>query len=620
MFKRTFFLVGLLALSCSDSETAPPAASVDGGADALPVEGGAPPDATSLPDAAPDAEPFVLSQGALGIFTVGFEPETPEQIGLVLTSKTPPVAGATMDVRFRAAGTAAWRQGHPLLSLTPKLIDGSSPKPVDEGFAGTLFDLAPKTTYQVELTLREPGKSEQVYRLLRQTRALPAASGSATQTAKPGDNLQAKLDALKPGDVLELEAGEYPVQGLVARQAGTAEKPIVVRGKTRTGVVLKSPSRGVIQVEKASHLIVENLTLQGSGVDSGTDASSYGVVFAVESDNVTLRDLDLRGVDQGIVSAVLVRQVLAYNNDLRGNNVWNAAAIETNATWNDEGIKLPGTGNAIFENSIHGFGDAISFSNGGTASGCYIYRNRITMTGDDAFEVDYSQRNIGVYDNYVANSATFLSLDPLWAGPLYVFRNVSINTIRGPFKLNDTNSGFLIYNNTIVRTEGKTGWAAVQFNNGALNNWSYRNNLLVYQGPPGQLLAMEPPGQERIDFTNNGWFPDGQVWWTGSGGSFASLDEARTKLPTSIPLFGTATQRHAADFIVESSPFATSITLGASHLTEFTAAAVPVLRGDSKAKRAGVAIPNVTDGFSGGAPDVGALIEGRTPVRWGAQR
>src|SRR5690606_23597522 len=105
-----------------------------------------------------------------------------------------------------------------------------------------------------------------------------------------------------------------------------------------------------------------------------------------------------------------------------------------------------------------------------------------TMTGDDAFEGDYATRNVAFYDDYITNSGTFVSMDPVYSGPIYVFRNVSINAFRGPLKLNDTNSGFMVYNNTMVRTEGLTKWGWAQYNNGALRNWSYRNNLLIYRG------------------------------------------------------------------------------------------------------------------------------------------
>jgi hypothetical protein len=252
----------------------------------------------------------------------------------------------------------------------------------------------------------------------------------------------------------------------------------------------------------------------------------------------------------------------------------------------------------------------------------YFYRNRITMTADDAFEGDYSTRNIGFYDNYITNSATFVSLDPLYGGPLYAFRNVVINTFRGPFKLNNTNSGFLFYNNTIVRTEGSTGWGWVQFDNGELRNWSYRNNLLIYRGASGALMAVESSGCDPIDFTHNAFFPDGSIWWSHSGASYGTLTEAIAGVgqPPTVPVFGESTLRHEHDVVTESDPFESAVTLGADHLTLVTTTTPPTLAADTSPSHAGVPIANVTDGYTGAAPDIGAMIEGRAPPQWGAQR
>lgn len=211
------------------------------------------------------------------------------------------------------------------------------------------------------------------------------------------------------------------------------------------------------------------------------------------------------------------------------------------------------------------------------------------------------------------------SLDPLYGGPLYCFRNIAVNTSRGPFKFNNTNSGFMVYNNTVVRTEGRTGWGWVQFNNGPLRDWSYRNNLLIYRGS-GSPLAIESDANSPIDFTHNAWYPDGPFEWTASGGSFSSLAAARLGLPATTPVFGTSTARHQSDVISISDPFVTATTLGQDHLTEIVATTVPTLRTGVSAKSSGTPIPNITDGYSGAAPDMGAVMDGRPVPRWGAAR
>lgn len=88
----------------------------------------------------------------------------------------------------------------------------------------------------------------------------------------------------------------------------------------------------------------------------------------------------------------------------------------------------------------------------------------------------------------------------------------------------------------------------------------------------------------------------------------------------SMPLFGTSTRRHDHDFLTGSDPFATPIPLGSNHLTEYTSEVVPSLAPGVNAKHAGVLLPNITDGFTGTNPDVGAIIEGRPVPRWGATR
>jgi hypothetical protein len=577
-----------------------------------------PPGSTGSSDDGPTMPP---DGGSIDGITLAFEYGTPEQLAIHATVDDALPSESRISVRYTLAGEDDWHAAHPLLRINPEWIAAGAPEPPVDAFAGTIFDLAPGTEYTVELTRTAPGEDDQVLWTTLSTRALPSDAPAATTMITPADDVQAALDALGPGDVLELGDGTYEVSDLHLAVSGSESDPLYIRGASRDGVIVRDTSGTVLQIQEASHVVIENLTLEGSSVDSGTDASSTGVSFwngGAVQEGVTLRGIAMRGVDQGIVASGTVRGVLVYDSTLEGNNVWDQPSIETNATWNDDGVRLPGEGNCAFQNTLHGFGDSFAVMDGVHSAAVYFYRNRITMTGDDSFEGDYGTRNLAFYDNYITNAATLLSLDPLWGGPLYCFRNISINTFRGPFKLNDTNSGFLVYSNTIVRTEGTTGWGWVQFNNGALRSWSFRNNLLVYRGAGTQLLAVESDGNDPIDFTNNAWFPDGSIWWSSTGGSFGSLAETFAGLPATTALFGESTARHEGDVITVSDPFEEGITLGADHLTEVMIEAVPTLTADDAAKGAGIAIPNITDGFAGVAPDIGAIIEGRPVPQWGA--
>src|SRR5262245_47938391 len=85
---------------------------------------------------------------------------------------------ATVDVRFRKAGTAAWRQGLPLLRIGGERMHREQYNftyTVPDGFAGSILNLEPATSYECEFTLSDPdgvsGQAQQ--RVTLSTRAEP---------------------------------------------------------------------------------------------------------------------------------------------------------------------------------------------------------------------------------------------------------------------------------------------------------------------------------------------------------------------------------------------------------------------------------------------------------------
>ncbi|WP_306524545.1 chondroitinase-B domain-containing protein [Dokdonella sp.] len=572
--------------------------------------------------------PALSSAGGLPLGTLIHDgPATPEQLSLYLplTAALPTTARAS--VQYRVEGAPTWREGHPLHRIRPDFAQTPGAGSVPDAFAWPLIDLVPGTRYEVEVTVTSGAESD-VRSGLFTTRSLPAAAGAPNKFIASGSSLatiQAAMNALNPGDVIQFADGVYTLGGNIQlSRSGTAAQPIVIRGATRNGVVLARGGSGrVIQVLDANHVVLENMTLQGSGVDSGTAASSTGIGFwsgAPSQTDVVVRQLTIRGVDVGIKAYAELREFLAYDNTLLGNNTWTADLITTNATWNDDGLCIPGFGNAAFNNTLRGFGDSLAYTvDGAEAVGVHFYRNEIISTGDDTLEADYAHRNLTFYDNRAHNAATLLSLDPLYGGPLLAARNISINTQRSPFKFNNTNTGQFVYNNTIIRTTGNgshANWAWAQFNNGQQRAWGYRNNVLLYQGT-GNLLAFEAGGNDPIDFDHNAWYPDGAVWWSNSGGSYPSLAAAAAGVPVTTPLYGTATRRHDNDVLTTVNPWTTPITLGATFLTEILAIYLPTPAAGWSIKNSGIAIAGISDGFLGAAPDRGAVIEGRMPVAYG---
>lgn len=589
---------------------------------------------TAAPTAAPTPAPTPAPGGAL-VSALTFDAQTPEHINIYVRPNRTAASGTTATVRYRVAGSTSWIAAHPLIRIDPTVLSGD-PKgeTIVDAFAGVIFDLTPGTNYDVEVTFTEPSATPVVVSAQRATRALPGPAGTVTKNVSPTGNLQATLNSLVPGDVLLLANGTYNVSNLVLNVQGSASNPIYIRGASRSGVIIRDTSDAVLTIGNASHIVLEDLTLQGSGVDSGTAASSMGVLYGSSGSftptNITLRRLTLTGIDQGIVSYAGLNGWLIYHCTLNGNNTWDKSYTvppgDTYAslTWNDDGIRLPGKGNCAFENTLNGFGDAfasaVSPSYPVATQAIHFYRNKVVMTGDDAWEADYGQRNISFYDNYIGNSGTFFSADPVFGGPAYCFRNISINTWRGPFKWNDDNYGLLVYNNTIIKTGntlgGLEGWLWNQYNNGWQIGWSFRNNLLYKSGSSvnANILFFEAVGSTKLDFTHNGWYPDGNFLWRDASGTdaFSSVAAARAGLPN-LPTFLTSAQRHTADIALPADVFDPPITL-TTHTVQYTALALPTLRAGTSARASGTVIPGITDGHSGAAPDRGAIISGRPSV------
>ena len=547
-------------------------------------------------------------------------PATPEQLSLYLPVTGSLDTAATATVRYRPTLQSSWAIAHPLHRIRPEFTLAT----VADAFAGVITGLVPGVDYTIEVTVSSGGSTD-VKTLVSQTRALPPPAPPANKIIAAGSTsaqIQSAFDELNPGDVLQFDNGTYDIDDLTLRRNGAPAQPIYIRGASRDGVVLRDPTGRLFYLVFASHLIIEDLTLKGSGVDSGGAASSraFQLWNGETQRDVTIRRVTASGIDIGVAADHYIEQILVYDCTFSGNNEWTEEFIATNLTWNDDGIRAPGAGNAVFNNTMSGFGDTFAMNDYVENVGVHFYRNDILMTGDDAYEGDYGFRNLTFYDNRIHNSMTLASFDPIRGGPSYVFRNIAINTGRSPYKLNATNTGHFIYNNTVVRTNGVgsgalNGWN--QSNNGPQRAWGYRNNILIYRGDGNHLMAMESSGQSPIDFTNNAWFPDRAVWWTFSGGSYTSMEAARDALPSTSPVFGSSTQRHENDVISENDPFIHLISLGNTYLTQITTLYTPTLASGTAPRSGGVIIPGITDGFSGSAPDMGAIITGVAPPTWG---
>ena len=572
--------------------------------------------------------------------------ETPEQVALWIdASQFSATAYATTEYKLTTSGT--WLTAHPMYRVDP----GGA----NDAFAGCIFDLTEGETYDARVTVEDGGST--VFQGQVTTRSLPAAAGTPTSNVSSLSALQTAINGASPGDVIELADGTYSGTFSVD-VSGTANNPIYIRGQSKTGTIINTSGR--ITMDTANYVVLENMTIDRGFPVNDTTQLAHAIRLAATdispftTTGLVFRDLIIQNSPWGICTAggstspAFSNDTLVYNNVFTGTLEWSATTIPGGGFWNNDGIRLVGYGNAVWNNTITGFSDSITFAHSqdeadGTLECNYAYRNYIRNSLDNVFEFDYAQRFHAAYDNYCENINTGISQsDNVLVrnlGPTYFFRNILVNFAKRFVKLNARWDGWHHYNNTYIRTQGISGDFAenagyIQDSPSGRNTtrWAYRNNIHVARHAlTGDLLSFRvAPAGVECDVSHNAWYPDGeQMEWPDAGPTFTSATNAIAGTPSAgndshsvLYPSGTgltqSTRWHQFDQISESNPWTNTLTLGARSDTEVTGGTTLGIDAASNCKNAGTPIPGITDGYSGAAPDMGAVIQGRTAVSYGA--
>jgi hypothetical protein len=291
-------------------------------------------------------------------------------------------------------------------------------------------------------------------------------------------------------------------------------------------------------------------------------------------------------------------------------------------------IKVYGQGHVVAHNYVANWHDGIDFSTYGTPStdpdkipsAVDFYNNDIYNVADNCIETDGGSHNIRVFNNRCVNSATgALSAQPIFGGPVYFYRNLSFaGTSGGPLKLIDTPSGILMYQNTFIGAGRMMGPAS---------NVHFRNNLFVGDNWKEAVFNFST-------FTNysssdyNGFRPNPGVadnfGWNSPDFAVAADFAKTVKRPfASLRDYSKASGQDKHSVLVDYNAFvkvSPPDPANPQHLVkpedyDFT------LARRSAAIDKGVVLPNINDGFSGRAPDLGAFEYGQPlphygPVNW----
>jgi len=504
------------------------------------------------------------------------EPPTLHSLGFSV-----PYSGASVGVKYRVQGSGGYKTAQDLLEVS------------SGQFAGSVMGLEPGTTYDVQFNF-----GATTLNLSTRTRSEPRDDPLSKTVVNVSDDsaLAAALSNARPGHVISLSNGVYT--GKIEIQAsGTEDNPIILRGESTGGVIIRTQgwpmpatgndcnNSGTNLTIRGSHVYVENMTLEGEywGVTVNSTTSD-------DTEGVVIRNTRITNVHCGILS---------WHDNNTGfyicNNVLEGQFTNENTgrpTWDVDGIRFTGMGHTLCHNTFSGFGDTIDIPTHNETRSVDIFRNDIRWGGDDGLELDGAEGNIRAYENRVSNSGTGISLQPGGGGPFYIFRNVLYNLGEEwendgqlwqaslPFKFKDGAKGLLVYHNTTIRAG--SAWSQGE----SVNNSRMFNNLLLGS-----------TGGARFGISS-----DSVVDYNGFNFDSNYVTSANS-VQLSLPIF---------------SPADEILATGTENWEAFWFPRTFELAPGSDAVDAGVVLPNINDGYSGAAPDLGAVELGSASPIYGA--
>lgn len=576
---------------------------------------------------------------------------------------------AQVTTRYRKTGTIAWQPALPLLRIGGERVfreRESMSYIVPHGFAGSIFNLEPATSYDCEFTLTDPdgatGQTTQRVTVKTRTEPQPYTSGR-TLHVYPNDHEGPKLEPsfigikaayygegrgdwtavrmkkAQPGDTILVHAGLYrperlnyvdplsaPFTGTWSLSLkGTADKPITIKGAGDGEAIFDgAANHKLFDVMATSHHIFEGLTFRNTDI-----AIFAGEKEVLGATHLTVRNCRFEHIGVGIWTENAASQDFLITDNLflgREDQMrligWNQAGQRTAGIYPSHqvvsffAIKVYGPGHIIAHNAIAYFHDGICISTYGPpeddpdrrASSIDIYNNDIHLSNDDFIESDGGAHNIRVYQNRGVNAAhNGYSAQPMFGGPVYFIRNLLYHVpAGGALKFNAAPAGIVVYHNTFIGEQT----AAEPYSNA-----HFRNNLFLGRDTPNRGIMTWAHATANFSSDYNGFRPNRNIAkqynWRGPGvemrsfSTLAELQQATGQDTHSIEL--------DYDIFENLTPPDPARRYHVYHAMDLNFKLKP----NSKAIDAGQPLPTINDNFTGKAPDLGAIERNQPQPHYG---
>ena len=456
---------------------------------------------------------------------------------------------------------------------------------------------------------------------------------------------------------------------------GTPEKPIVIKGAGDGEVTFDGNGNfNLFNVKVADYNYFEGVTIRNTdiGIWAGTQ-------FIAGSKGLTVKRCRFENVNLGIFTnyAGSSNFYIADNyffgrddpNHLFGwiGNFWAQFAGVDGQKFppvmaSYTAVRLYGPGHVVAYNYVANFHDGVDVETYGNPDGSHAidgphyppkeywdrrpvsidyYNNYMTNFHDNAFEIDGSMHNIRVMRNMMVNSASHpFCNQPAIGGPVYWIRNIAYHAPGGSTRMTTGSAGVLFYNNTIL-TETSAGSSA---------NVHWRNNLMLGENSAPAILSVNtntnysssdyngfrpnpgaefsfqwssPPWNVPADYSGLLRAPMGIPGGRGAGGAGPPPNSAlEVRRYQTLEEYSRATHQDQHSITVDYDIFVNVPRLDAKDLKSvqklYKAEDYDFrLKPGASAIDRGVVLPNVTDGFAGRAPDLGALESGQPAPHYG---
>ena len=485
---------------------------------------------------------------------------------------------------------------------------------------------------------------------------------------------------VRPGDTILVHAGLYkynryeytndasvnrtvPLDGTYYLTAdGTPEMPIAIKAAGDGPAIFDGAGNfALFDVRAADYTYFEGLTFRNAeiGILAGTQ-------FLIGSKGLTVKKSRFENVGAGVFSNYsgssnfyIADNWFYGRNDpnhligWNGPQIWSRFAGVEGQIFPPKmasyiAVKLYGPGHVVAYNYIADFHDGINVETYGNPDGSVatgpdivdgpkyppqeywdrrpvaidFYNNYITNSHDNPIEADGSMHNIRVMRNMLINHASHAFCNqPALGGPVYWIRNIAYNLPGGSTRLTSGSMGVIFYNNTILSETA-----------GNPQNTHWRNNLMLGQNSAPMIFSVTT----NTNYTSsdyNGFRPN-----PGAAMSFrwnsppftVAMDplgpglqpNLETRDFATLAQYSQATGQDRHSILVDYDIFMNVRRLDAQDIPSLQKLYKAEdfdfrLKPGSAAVDRGTVLPNVTDGFSGTAPDLGALEVGAAVPRYG---